>query len=86
MSGEKYSGSESKQELEEYKLNMQINSMGLSDRSYNLLDRADIKTLRQITQCASTDLLNIRNFGPNQVEEVREKLHEIGLKLLDESE
>lgn len=53
----------------------------LSERSLNCLRREQINTLRDLVPRQPTELLNITNFGNDQLEEVRKALHSIGLHL-----
>lgn len=60
-------------------LDKQIDDMDLSVRSYNCLKRAGIHTVRQLVEFSENDLLNIRNFGVKSIEEVKDKLEDMGL-------
>ena len=51
----------------------------LSDQRF--LQRAGIHTVRQLVEFSENDLLNIRNFGVKSIEEVKDKLEEMGLGL-----
>ncbi|MBR2522507.1 MAG: DNA-directed RNA polymerase subunit alpha, partial [Coriobacteriales bacterium] len=53
----------------------------LSVRSYNCLKRAGIHSVRQLIDFSENDLFNIRNFGAKSIEEVKDKLHSMGLTL-----
>lgn len=65
-------------------LDITVGQLGLSVRSYNCLNRASIRTVRDIIKLSRADLLRIRNLGKRNQEEVAEKIHELGLKLMDE--
>lgn len=62
-------------------LDKQIEDLDLSVRSYNCLKRAGIHAVRQLVDFSENDLLNIRNFGAKSIEEVKDKLEEMGLGL-----
>lgn len=62
-------------------LDKQIEDLDLSVRSYNCLKRAGIHSVRQLVDFSENDLLNIRNFGAKSIEEVKDKLEEMGLGL-----
>lgn len=58
-----------------------IEDLDLSVRSYNCLKRQGINTVGQLVECTEGDLLNIRNFGAKSIEEVKDKLQQMGLGL-----
>lgn len=58
-----------------------IEELDLSVRSYNCLKRQGVNTIGQLTECSENDLLNIRNFGAKSIEEVKDKLQQVGLNL-----
>ena len=58
-----------------------IDDLDLSVRSYNCLKRQGINTVGQLVECTEGDLLNIRNFGAKSIEEVKDKLQQMGLGL-----
>lgn len=60
-----------------------IESMDLSVRSYNCLKREGINTISELVALSEQQLMNIRNFGQKSVDEVRDKLVEMGLSLKD---
>ena len=62
-------------------LEMNIDELELSVRSYNCLKRASIHSVRQLVEFSENDLLNIRNFGVKSIEEVKDKLESMGLSL-----
>ena len=62
-------------------LDKQIEDLDLSVRSYNCLKRAGIHAVSQLVEFSENDLLNIRNFGAKSIEEVKDKLHSMGLDL-----
>jgi DNA-directed RNA polymerase subunit alpha len=57
--------------------------MDLSVRSYNCLKREGINTVSELVALSEHQLMNIRNFGQKSVDEVRDKLIEMGLSLKD---
>ncbi len=64
-------------------LMMPIEDLDLSVRSYNCLKREGIGTVGELVSKTENDLLEIRNFGQKSVDEVKEKLTELGLSLTE---
>jgi DNA-directed RNA polymerase subunit alpha len=64
-------------------LELPIEALDLSERPRNCLRRAQIKTVGELVERTSDDLLNITNFGPKSLDEVISKLDELGLSLAD---
>lgn len=62
-------------------LEMNIEDMDLSVRSYNCLKRAGIHTIEDLTQRSEDDMLKVRNLGRKSLEEVINKLQSYGLDL-----
>src|SRR5689334_24291618 len=62
---------------------MPIEEMELTVRSYNCLKREGIHTVGELISRSEQDLLDIRNFGAKSIDEVKAKLHEMGLSLKD---
>ncbi len=60
-----------------------IEDLNFSMRSYNCLKREEIHTVGELAQRTESDLLDIRNFGDKSINEVKEKLAELGLALKD---
>ncbi|MEX0658450.1 MAG: DNA-directed RNA polymerase subunit alpha [Egibacteraceae bacterium] len=60
-----------------------IEEMDFSVRSYNCLKREGVATVGELVQKTEQDLLDIRNFGQKSIEEVKQKLAELGLSLAD---
>jgi DNA-directed RNA polymerase subunit alpha len=58
-----------------------IEDLDLTVRSFNCLKRQGVNTIGQLTECTEADLLNIRNFGAKSIEEVKDKLQQMGLGL-----
>ena len=68
-------------------LEMSIDELELSVRSYNCLKRAGINTVEELCNRTSEDMMKVRNLGRKSLEEVLAKLKELGLSLnLGESE
>ena len=63
---------------------MTIEELDLSVRSYNCLKRAGINTVQELTQKTEEDMMKVRNLGRKSLEEVQEKLSELGLSLRKE--
>ena len=62
-------------------LDMNIDELELSVRSYNCLKRAGINTVEELTNKTSEDMMKVRNLGRKSLEEVLAKLKELGLSL-----
>lgn len=62
-------------------LEMNIDELELSVRSYNCLKRAGINTVEELTNKTSEDMMKVRNLGRKSLEEVLAKLKELGLQL-----
>ena len=62
-------------------LEMSIDELELSVRSYNCLKRAGIDTVEELTNKTSEDMMKVRNLGRKSLEEVLTKLKELGLQL-----
>ncbi|MBD5495924.1 MAG: DNA-directed RNA polymerase subunit alpha [Lachnospiraceae bacterium] len=62
-------------------LEMSIDELELSVRSYNCLKRAGINTVEELTNRTSEDMMKVRNLGRKSLEEVLSKLKELGLQL-----
>ena len=62
-------------------LEMSIDELELSVRSYNCLKRAGINTVDELTNKTSDDMMKVRNLGRKSLEEVLAKLKELGLEL-----
>ena len=60
---------------------MSIDELELSVRSYNCLKRAGINTVEELTNKTSEDMMKVRNLGRKSLEEVLAKLKELGLQL-----
>jgi len=67
-------------------LEMSIEDMDLSVRSYNCLKRANINTVEDLTKKSREDMLKVRNLGLKSLDEVIKKLDSYGLSLKNEEE
>mgnify|MGYP000975420080 CR=1 FL=1 len=64
-------------------LALPVEDLNLTVRSYNCLKREGIHTVSELVSRSEQDLLDIRNFGSKSIDEVKLKLHEMGLSLKD---
>ena len=62
-------------------LEMNIDELELSVRSYNCLKRAGINTVEELCSKTPEDMMKVRNLGRKSLEEVLGKLKELGLQL-----
>ena len=62
-------------------LEMSIDELELSVRSYNCLKRAGINTVQELTNKTPEDMMKVRNLGRKSLEEVLAKLKELGLQI-----
>ncbi|HEX2945999.1 MAG TPA: DNA-directed RNA polymerase subunit alpha [Clostridia bacterium] len=67
-------------------LEMTIEELDLSVRSYNCLKRAGINTVEDLTNKTEEDMMKVRNLGRKSLEEVLQKLHALGLSLAPSEE
>lgn len=67
-------------------LEMTIEELDLSVRSYNCLKRAGINTVEDLIARTDEDMMKVRNLGRKSLEEVINKLHGLGLSLASEEE
>ncbi|MDO8260644.1 MAG: DNA-directed RNA polymerase subunit alpha, partial [Candidatus Magasanikbacteria bacterium] len=63
------------------KLTAHIDSLGLSARSFNCLDRSNIKLIGEIALMSINDLKNVKNLGKKSYDEIIEKLQEFGYEV-----
>jgi len=63
------------------KLTTNIDSLGLSARSFNCLDRSSIKLIGEIALMSTNDLKNVKNLGKKSYDEIVEKLQEFGFEV-----
>ena len=62
-------------------LNMSVNEIELSVRAANCLNNANITTVGQLAQKSEAEMLKYRNFGKKSLNEIKEKLTQLGLSL-----
>ena len=67
-------------------LEMTIEELDLSVRSYNCLKRAGINTVQELTFRSEEDMMKVRNLGKKSLEEVEQKLAALGLSLKQSDE
>ena len=72
---------EKEEDKKEKVLEMTIEELDLSVRSYNCLKRAGINTVEELTSKSEEDMMKVRNLGKKSLEEVERKLSELGLGL-----
>ncbi|MGV3532744.1 MAG: DNA-directed RNA polymerase subunit alpha [Chthoniobacteraceae bacterium] len=62
-------------------LNMSVNEIELSVRAANCLNNANITSVGQLAQKSEAEMLKYRNFGKKSLNEIKEKLQQLGLSL-----
>ena len=72
---------ESTTDEKEKVLEMNIDELELSVRSYNCLKRAGINTVQELINKTPEDMMKVRNLGRKSLDEVLAKLKELGLSL-----
>ncbi|SUY48235.1 DNA-directed RNA polymerase subunit alpha [Clostridium putrefaciens] len=72
---------EKEEDKKEKVLEMTIEELDLSVRSYNCLKRAGINTVQELAQRSIEDMMKVRNLGRKSLEEVERKLKDLGLGL-----
>jgi len=77
---------EKEEEPKDRSLDMTIEELDLSVRSYNCLKRASINTLQELINKSEDDMMKVRNLGKKSLEEVQQKLESMGLKLRSDSD
>ncbi len=75
-----------KQDPESEIKSMTIEELELSVRSFNCLKRAGINTVIELTQRSEDDMMKVRNLGKKSLDEVINKLRELGLSLRESEE
>ena len=60
-------------------LEMTIEELDLSVRSYNCLKRAGINTVKELTERTGSDMMKVRNLGQKSLEEIKLKLNDLGV-------
>jgi DNA-directed RNA polymerase subunit alpha len=77
---------EKEEDKKEKVLEMTIEELDLSVRSYNCLKRAGINTVQELTERTMDDMMKVRNLGRKSLEEVEQKLAALGLGLKQSEE
>lgn len=72
---------EKEADQKEKALEMNIEDLELSVRSFNCLKRANINTVEELTEKSEDDMMKVRNLGKKSLDEVKAKLEELGLSL-----
>ncbi|OZM55929.1 DNA-directed RNA polymerase subunit alpha [Lottiidibacillus patelloidae] len=75
---------EKEEDQKEKVLEMTIEELDLSVRSYNCLKRAGLNTVQELAQKTEEDMMKVRNLGRKSLEEVKVKLEELNLSLRKE--
>ncbi|EQB86060.1 DNA-directed RNA polymerase subunit alpha [Clostridium punense] len=70
---------EKEEDKKEKVLEMTIEELDLSVRSFNCLKRAGINTVQELTERSMDDMMKVRNLGKKSLEEVEQKLEALGL-------
>lgn len=77
---------EKEESKKEKVLEMTIEDLDLSVRSYNCLKRAGINTVEDLAGKTEEDMMKVRNLGRKSLDEVKYKLHALGLALSEEED
>ena len=77
---------EKEENKKERVLEMSIEDLELSVRSFNCLKRAGISTVEDLTNKSESDMMKVRNLGKKSLDEVTNKLHALGLDFRREEE
>ena len=77
---------EKEENKKERVLEMSIEDLELSVRSFNCLKRANISTVEDLTNKSEADMMKVRNLGKKSLDEVTNKLHALGLDFRKEEE
>ena len=77
---------EKEEDKKEKALEMTIEELELSVRSFNCLKRAAINTVEELTHKSEEDMMKVRNLGKKSLDEVKLKLEELGLGLRETDE
>ncbi|MBT2819366.1 DNA-directed RNA polymerase subunit alpha [Staphylococcus coagulans] len=75
---------EKEEDQKEKVLEMSIEELDLSVRSYNCLKRAGINSVQELADKSEADMMKVRNLGRKSLEEVKYKLEDLGLGLRKE--
>ena len=77
---------EKEESKKEKVLEMSIEELELSVRSYNCLKRANISTVEDLSSKSESEMMKVRNLGKKSFDEVTAKLHSLGLDFAQEDE
>ena len=77
---------EKEESKKEKVLEMPIEELELSVRSYNCLKRAGIVNVEDLANKSEADMMKVRNLGKKSLDEVTNKLHALGLDFVKEDE
>ena len=77
---------ERQETIKEKVLEMTIEDLDMSVRSYNCLKRAGIDTVEDLTKRTESEMIKFRNLGKKSLDEVIQKLHSLGLELKREDD
>ena len=77
---------EKEESKKEKVLEMSIEELELSVRSYNCLKRANISTVEDLISKTESEMMKVRNLGKKSFDEVTAKLHSLGLDFAQEEE
>lgn len=77
---------EKEESKKEKVLEMSIEELELSVRSYNCLKRANISTVEDLISKSESEMMKVRNLGKKSFDEVTAKLHSLGLYFAQEEE
>ena len=77
---------EKEENKKEKVLEMSIEDLELSVRSFNCLKRAGIATVEDLVNKSETDMMKVRNLGKKSLDEVTNKLHSLGLDFASEED
>ena len=70
---------ETEDDTQNRKLEMTIDELDLSVRSYNCLKRASLNTVAELAAKTEEDMMKVRNLGRKSLKEIKEKLEALGL-------
>ena len=77
---------EKEENKKEKVLEMSIEDLELSVRSFNCLKRAGIATVEDIAKMTESEMMKVRNLGKKSLDEVTLKLHSLGLDIAQEED
>ena len=77
---------EKEESMKEKVLEMSIEDLELSVRSFNCLKRAGISTVEDLSKKTESEMLKVRNLGKKSFDEVTNKLHSLGLDFAEEED